>query len=115
MPAEMKNRPESPETAKISPDRIMQLGLGFWASKVLLSAVELDLFTHLAAGPLDAESLRQRLGLHPRGARDFFDTLVALGMLEREDGRYRNTPQTALYLDRGEPSYVGGMLGWANR
>ena len=38
------------------------------------------------AGPLDAEELRERLGLHPRGARDFFDALVALGMLEHNEG-----------------------------
>ncbi len=74
------------------PGAIMQLGTAFWASKTLLSAVELGLFTELAAnGPGDAEALRTRLGLHPRSARDFFDALVALGMLERTDGVYENT------------------------
>lgn len=69
-----------------TPDAIMQLGLGFWGSKTLLSAVELGLFSELAsAGALDADALRERLGLHPRSARDFFDALVALGMLDRED------------------------------
>ena len=47
--------------------------------------------------------------------RDFFDALVALGMLEREDGRYANTPATELFLDRAKPSYVGGMLGDGER
>jgi hypothetical protein len=56
--------------ADISPNHIMQSGLGFWASKTLLSAVELDLFSELAAAPLDRETLRQRLGLDRRGARD---------------------------------------------
>ena len=73
------------------PIGIMDLSFAFFGSKALLSAVELGLFTELAHGPLDAEALRQRLGLHPRASRDFFDALVALGMLEREDGRYRNT------------------------
>ena len=54
------------------------------------------------------------MGLHPRSATDFFDALVALGMLEREDGRYANTPATDLFLDRAKPSYVGGMLEMAN-
>ena len=99
----------------ITPDAIMQLGLGFWASKTLLSAVELGLFSALAeAGSRDADELRDRLGLHPRSARDFFDALVALGMLEREDGRYSNTPATELFLDRAKPSYVGGLLEMAN-
>jgi hypothetical protein len=93
----------------------MQLGLGFWGSKTLLSAVELGLFSELAAaGSLDAESLRERLGLHPRSALDFFDALVALGMLERTDGEYRNSAATDLFLDRNKPSYVGGLLEMAN-
>src|SRR5688500_14727882 len=89
---------DQPDREPPPPARIMQLGSAFWGSKTLLSAVELGLFTALAAGPLDAEALRDRLGLHPRSARDFFDALVALGMLEREDGRYRNTPETDLFL-----------------
>ncbi len=98
----------------VTPDAILQLGLGFWGSKTLLSAVELGLFSALAEGPLDAETLRQRLGLHRRSARDFFDALVALGMLERQDGRYTNTPATDRFLDRAKSSYVGGMLEMAN-
>ncbi len=100
----------SAEAKAITPDRIMQLGFAYWGSKTLLSAVELGVFTELAQGPLDAETLRQRLGLHPRSARDFFDALVALGMLERHDGQYANTPETDLYLDRAKPSYSGGFL-----
>jgi len=98
-----------------TPEAILQLGTGFWASKTLLSAVELGLFTELAsAGPLDAEALRERLGLHERSARDFFDALVALGMLERDNGTYRNTPETDLFLDRAKPSYQGGLLEMLN-
>jgi SAM-dependent methyltransferase len=97
-----------------TPDRIMQLGLGFWASKTLLSAVELGLFSELATGPLDAGELRQRLGLHSRSARDFFDALVALGMLNRNQSCYVNTMETDLFLDRAKTTYVGGLLEMAN-
>jgi precorrin-6B methylase 2 len=101
--------------AEVTPDAIMQLGLGFWGSKTLLSAVELGVFSELAGGGgLDGEALRQRLGLHPRSATDFFDALVALGMLERENGRYANSPATELFLDRAKPSYLGGMFEMAN-
>jgi hypothetical protein len=65
--------------APVTPEGILRLGWGFWASKTLLSAVELGVFTELVDAPLDAEGLRARLGLHPRSARDFFDALVALG------------------------------------
>jgi hypothetical protein len=100
---------------RTSPEGILQLGLGFWASKTLLSAVELGLFSELASGPQDIESLRRRLGLHERSARDFLDALVALRMLERSNGKYSNTPATDLYLDRAKHSYVGGLLEMANR
>jgi hypothetical protein len=96
-----------------TPEHILQVGLGFWASKVLLSAVEMGIFTELAHHPGDLETVRSRMGLHPRAARDFLDALVALGFLERKDGQYRNTPATDLYLDKRKPSYIGGMLDMA--
>ena len=98
----------------LTPENCMQLGLGFMASKTLLSAIELGLFTTLADGPMTAEQLTTQLSLHLRSARDFFDTLVALGMLEREDGVYRNTPETDHFLVRGKLSYIGGLLEMAN-
>ena len=96
------------ETVDLAPDGIMKLGLGFRGAKTLLSAVELGLFTELAKAPRDGEGLRQRLGLHERGAGDFLDALVALGMIDRVDGIYANTAETDLYLDRNKPSYIGG-------
>ena len=88
----------------LSPASIIQLGVGFWGPKTLLSAVELGVFTALAQGPLDADSLRERLQLHPRAARDFFDALVALGMLERYENLYANTTETDYFLDRAKPT-----------
>ncbi len=97
-----------------SPDGIMQLGLGFWGSKTLLSACELGLFSELAAGSLSLEELSERFQLHPRSARDFLDALVALKMLTRDGDRYANTPATTMFLDRAKPTYIGGMLEMAN-
>jgi len=98
----------------VTPEHILQTGLAFWASKTLLSAVEMEVFTELARGPETLESLTGRLGLHPRSARDFFDALVSLGFLERQDGLYSNTPSTDLFLDKRKPSYMGGILEMAN-
>jgi precorrin-6B methylase 2 len=106
--------PETGHENQVTPAAIMQLGMAFCGSKALLSAVELGVFSKLTAGALDSEELRERVGLHPRSATDFFDALVALGMLEREDGRYANTPATELFLDRARPSYVGGFLEMTN-
>jgi O-methyltransferase domain/Dimerisation domain len=92
-------------------DRIITLGHAFRGAKALLSATELGVFTALTERPLDCEQLRTKLGIAERGARDFFDALVALGMLERgNSGRYTNTPATGLYLDRSKPTYIGGEL-----
>jgi len=98
----------------VTPDQIMQLGLGFWGSKTLLSAIELGVFSTLASGPAGEEDLRRRLDLHERSSRDFLDALVALGMLERGPRGYRNTAATDFFLDRAKPSYVGGLLEMAN-
>jgi precorrin-6B methylase 2 len=97
-----------------SPDKILQIGLGFWATKTLLSAVEMEVFTELAKHPENLERLQGRLGLHPRGARDFLDALVALGFLQRQDGVYSNTPETDFFLDKRKPSYIGGVFEMAN-
>lgn len=95
----------------VTPAAIIKLGTSFWGSKTLLSAVELGVFSELAsAGALDGETLRERVGLHPRSATDFFDALVALGMLEREGGRYANTPATEKFLDRAKHPYMGDIL-----
>lgn len=97
-----------------TPDRILQTGLAFWSSKALLTAVELELFTDLARHPGDLASVQGRLGLHPRAARDFLDTLVALGFLRREEGIYCNTPESDLFLDKAKETYIGGILEMAN-
>lgn len=100
------------------PAAILDLGLAFWRSKLLLSAVELDLFSLLGARPLSARAIEQRLALHPRATYDFLDALVSLGMLQREglgaEALYANTPDTAAYLDRASATYVGGILEMAN-
>jgi len=104
--------------APLNPSHIMQIGAGFWASKILLSAVELQVFTHLAAAPLTGAEVAERTGLHPRATYDFLDTLVSLRLLDREGdgtaGRYRNTPDTAAFLDRSSPTYIGGILEMFN-
>jgi hypothetical protein len=101
-----------------NPSHILEVGMGFWASKTLLSAVELQLFSHLGAESMTGEEIGERLGLHPRAIYDFLDTLVALRLLQRDgdgsDGRYRNTADTAAFLDKRSPTYVGGLLEMLN-
>lgn len=103
------------QNTNTTPEHIMQIGFGFWASKVLLSAVELGVFTELAQQPATAQALEARLGLHTRASRDFLDALVALGLLQRRNGQYHNAPDTDKFLDKNKPSYIGGILEMGNK
>ena len=105
-------------SGSLDPSPILQIAFGFWSSKVLLSAVELGVFTILCERKLTGTELAEEIGMHPRGISDFFDALVAMKFLEREgngaSARYSNTPLTALYLDRNNPRYIGGILEMLN-
>jgi Dimerisation domain len=102
-------------TDGITHDRIMQLAMGFCASKTLLSAVEIGVFGAFGEGPLDLPTLRDHLGLHERAARDFFDALVALGLLRRDDrGRYSNGEEADRFLDPAGQNYIGGIIEMFN-
>jgi hypothetical protein len=108
----------APRAAVPTPAKILEVGMGFWSSKLLLSAVELGLFTLLGEGPKTSAEIERALALHPRGTFDFLDALVAIGFLlrdgEGEAALYANTADTAAFLDRGRPTYVGGILEMAN-
>jgi predicted O-methyltransferase YrrM len=105
-------------SAQVDPSHIMQVGMGFWASKTLLSAVELDLFTKLGSAGMTAEQIANDLDLDDRAVPDFPDALVALELLDREDHAsdpvYRNTEAGAVFLDKASPAYIGGILEMAN-
>lgn len=101
-----------------NPSRILETGFGFWPSKVLLTAVKMEVFTKLGDRSMTGEALGKELGLHQRGIRDFLDTLVALGFLERRgtghDALYSNTDETASFLNKNKPGYIGGILEMAD-
>jgi hypothetical protein len=113
---DMQSKPPSmatPAQSQLDPAHIMQTATAFWVSKVLLTAVEFDLFTILADQAMTGSELGKKMRLHPRGIYDFLDALVAGGFLERDGdgptGRYRNTPNTAMFLNKHSPAYIGGM------
>ncbi|MFE4368973.1 methyltransferase [Streptomyces sp. NPDC056835] len=90
---------------------IMLVGWSFMRSKLLMTAMELELFEALGKEPGTAEHIAGRLGLHERGVPDFLDSLAALGLLTRDaEGVYRNGPAAARNLIPGQPGYVGGFL-----
>jgi hypothetical protein len=107
-------------TQQPNPSNVMQIGLGFWASKVLLTAVNAGLFTHLAKKPLSLKEIKALFNWNcmDRHASDFLDTLYALKFLIREGigetAIYSNTVDTDFFLDKQKPSYIGGILEMAN-
>jgi precorrin-6B methylase 2 len=109
---------ETLSKVQVNPSKIMEIGMGFFASKTMLTAVNMGLFTHLAKTELTGQAIKEKLGLHKRGLYDFLDTLVALGFLQRtgikETAIYSNAEDTELFLDKNKPSYIGGMLEMAN-
>jgi hypothetical protein len=118
----MRTSARPPSTAETSradaaaggPERILEVGFAFWPSKVLLTAVELGVFTTLGGKSMTGQELGAALQLHPRGIWDFFDALVALDFLARDGNgpmaRYRNTASTARFLVKDRPDYIGGFL-----
>jgi kynurenine 3-monooxygenase len=101
-------------TVTAGAEPIFALAMSFWGAKALLSAVELGLFRELSGGPRTLDSLRAALSLHGRGAQDFLDALVALGVLSRSEASYANTPEAQALLVPESPTYIGGALELAN-
>lgn len=104
-----------------TPDSIMQIGTGFWASKILLSAVKFQLFTTLAERQaMSAAEIKSHLGFKctDRNVFDYLDALTAFGFLHREGiletATYSNSINTGFFLDKKKPSYIGGMLEMLN-
>ena len=110
--------PEVLVDEKPNPSKIMQTGMGFFASKTLLTAVNMKLFTLLGNKKLSGHEIQSKLWIHQRSLYDFLDALVAMGFLNRtgikEIAMYSNTKETALFLDANKPEYIGGILEMAN-
>jgi len=104
-----------------TPENIMKIGTGFWASKILLSAVKFQIFTTLAENKsMSAKDIKTHLGLKctDRNVYDYLDALTTFGFLNREGlletAKYSNHNDTNFFLDKNKPSYIGGMLEMLN-
>lgn len=90
-----------------TPDRILGLINGYWATGIVGVAASHALFTRLEAGVDTAEKLAVEAGISQRGAQALLDGLVGLGLVEVHDGGYRNTPEAAAFLVEGRPACLG--------
>lgn len=98
------------------PQHIVEMGMGFWSSRLVLTAVECGVFTALGSGPMPGADLSEAIGWHPRAATDALDALVALGLLRRDrSGRYSNTVRGAMFLDKSKPGYAAGLMDLSSK
>ena len=104
--------------SEVDPSRILEVGLGFWQSRTLLSAVDLGIFSLIGDGKIKGREIAAKTGMHPRGVWDFLDSLVAMNFLHRDgngpEALYYNTTTTSQYLDKNKPAYIGGILEMAS-
>ena len=102
-------------TRELTAIPLMQIISGFWASKTLAAAVELDLFTQLSGRGVDIRELGQLLQIHARPAEMLLSGCASLGLLEKRGERYHNSPLSEEFLVRGKPYYFGGVVTLLDR
>lgn len=95
-----------------TPERILQALTAYQAAAAMKAAIELDLFTAVAEGADTTAKLAARCQAAERGVRILADFLTVLQFMHKEDGHYRLVPESAIFLDRNSPAYVGGMSGF---
>jgi ubiquinone/menaquinone biosynthesis C-methylase UbiE len=106
---------QTPGKPSITPDPIFQLASGFMASKMFFAAGDLNLFTILGDGPATAEELAARADALAKNVRVVADAMVALGMLTKDDGRYRNSEVAQVFLSGKTPADFRPMLKFWDR
>ena len=92
-----------------TPEKVMQIITGGWATSILGAACQHGIFTALEGNPADTETVAKKTGISARGAQALLDGLTGLGFLTLSEGRYQNSPDASAFLVKGKPSYLGGM------
>jgi SAM-dependent methyltransferase len=103
----MSEEPAAPRAW--TPGAIRELAMNFQPSRVLLSAVELRLFSLIGGGGLTAAEVAARAGTHPRATDRLLNALCALQLLAKRDGRFWNTADSRRFLDDASPEYAAGL------
>jgi ubiquinone/menaquinone biosynthesis C-methylase UbiE len=99
----------------VTPARLLQFSWGFAIPLIIDVAVRNRLFDALSAGPETAAALASETGISERGARAALNALCSVELLNKDaEGRYSLTPESALYLVRASPSFLGGVFRHAS-
>src|SRR5918996_3483063 len=92
---------------ELSPRPLMRILGDFANSQILDASLEYDFFTIIHKGTQTADDIAREAGTDPRATRIVLDSLPALGLVEKRDGKYRLTPMAEQFLVKEKPSYVG--------
>jgi hypothetical protein len=99
----------TPKADPAAPETIQRLQAGIPTALAMLAGMQLEVFTHLAAGPQDPAELAAALGVGEERLSRLLYALVIAELLEHRDGRFANSPEAARFLVKGLPGYIGGM------
>jgi len=102
--------PERQATGQPTPALLFDTINAYQRTEAIKSAIELGLFTAIAAGNTTAKDIAQACGASERGARILCDYLVIIGLLNKQNGNYGLTPDSAMFLDRRSPAYMGTVI-----
>jgi len=94
---------------ELSLAEIFQLGY-YWETKILLTAVKLDVFSALDGGAKTARDIADRIGAHEPTLSLLLNALVAMNLLTKEGNRYGNSSTADKHLVRRSPQYIGHLL-----
>ena len=103
-------QPAQTENSQLTPDPLMQMAFSFAPARVLSAGVQLQVFSHVAAGHTTPADIARAAAADERGMRMLLDALAALGLLTKDGERYGLTPLSAEYLVRDRPNYAGAMF-----
>ena len=95
-----------PQTV-LDPERVNEMARCFWYSAILRAGIKLDVFSQLDADEMTSDQIAQNIGASPRYVQAFLDSCVVLGLLEKTEGKFRNSPLGARFLVKGKVEYVG--------
>lgn len=98
-----------PQTPSGLLKKLIQLTTASIYSKVIFSAIELDIFAQLKT-PKSSDKLSKTMGWHTTNTHHVLNALFSIGFLEKRNDEYQNTPEVNRYLVKESPEYIGGHL-----
>lgn len=94
----------------LEPNKIRELASGFQISRIILTAVELDVFSFLDRHLVPSSEVAKQIGADARATDRLLNSLVPLGFLNKVRGKFYNSDAASLYLVKGKPEFMGGLF-----